>query len=349
MTAHSPAAAVTVRELDTNAVPRWDHFVAACPQATFFHRAGWKAVIENALGHRGHYLYAESGGDIVGVLPLVHIHSRLFGKSLVSNAFCVEGGVAAVHDGAREALTARAEALAEALDVDYLECRGTERHHPGWACRDDLYAVFRKPLPADPERALQAVPRKQRAVIRQSLRNGLMANLSDRIDGFFGAYADSVHALGTPVLPRRYFRELASVFGDACEIMEVRHQGAVVSGLITFTFRGRVLPYYGGGITAARDLGAYNFMYWDLMRRACEAGRSEFDFGRSKVGTGAFRYKTFWGFEPTPLAYEYLLRRGSVPDKNPLNPKYQTVIALWKRLPLAVANAIGPVLARNLG
>lgn len=349
MTAHSSASAITVHDLDDAAVPRWDRFVEACPQASFFHRAGWKAVIENSLGHRGHYLYAESGGDILGVLPLIHVRSRLFGNALISNAFCVEGGPAAVHDGAREALTARAVALAETLDVDHLEYRGTERHNPGWACRDDRHAVFRKALPADPERALQEVPRKQRAVIRQALRNDLSVQLCDQVDGFFAAYADSVHALGTPVLPKRYFRDLARVFGEACEIMEVRHRGAVVGGLISFTFRGRVLPYYGGGTAAARDLGVYNFMYWDLMRRACLSGLTEFDFGRSKVGTGAYRYKTFWGFEPTPLVYEYFLRRGELPDHSPLNPRYRTLIALWKRLPLAVANTVGPWLARDLG
>lgn len=301
------------------------------------------------MGQRGRYLFAESGGEIIGVLPLVHIRSRLFGNALISTAFCVEGGPAANGEAARQALTARAAALAETLDVDYLEYRGAERRNPAWACRDDLYAVFRKALPGDPDKALQAVPRKQRAVIRQSLRNTLEVTLTDEVDGFFGAYARSVHALGTPVFPKAYFRSLKRVFGDACEVMEVRHGGAIVTGLISFYFRGRVLPYYGGGTAAARDLGAYNFMYWDLMRRACEAGLTEFDFGRSKRGTGAYDYKTFWGFEPTPLAHEFLIRRGGLPEKNPLNPKYRLFIALWKRLPLAVANAAGPLLSRNLG
>jgi hypothetical protein len=32
-----------------------------------------------------------------------------------------------------------------------------------------------------------------------------------------------------------------------------------------------------------------------------------------------------------------------------MNPKYRTFIAGWKRLPLPVANALGPLIVRGLG
>jgi hypothetical protein len=91
-------------------------------------------------------------------------------------------------------------------------------------------------------------------------------------------------------------------------------------------------------------------MYWEVMRRACERGLRVFDYGRSKQGTGAYDFKKNWGFEPTPLGYEYhLVKARAVPEHNPLNPKYQLFIAMWKRLPLAVANRIGPYIVKGIG
>ena len=126
--------------------------------------------------------------------------------------------------------------------------------------------------------------------------------------------------------------------------------GRPVSGVMSFYFRDEVLPYYAGDTVAARDLAANDFKYWELMRRACERGVRVFDYGRSKLGTGSYDFKKNWGFEPAPLPYEFrLLRRKAVPQNNPLNPKFRTLIAIWRRLPLPVANALGPRIVRNLG
>ena len=126
--------------------------------------------------------------------------------------------------------------------------------------------------------------------------------------------------------------------------------GKLLSSVLSFYFRNEILPYYAGDDLAARDLAANDFKYWELMRRACERGCTLFDYGRSKIGTGPYSFKKNWGFEPTPLSYEYrLFKRDGVPQNNPMNPKYRAFIALWKRLPLPVANAIGPHIVRNLG
>jgi hypothetical protein len=80
---------VTVRPFQSDDAQSWDDFVHACAAGTFFHLSGWKRVIERAFGHQTHYLVAERGGAVTGVLPLTHIRSRLFGSSLISNAFTV--------------------------------------------------------------------------------------------------------------------------------------------------------------------------------------------------------------------------------------------------------------------
>lgn len=340
---------LTVRPMQSGDRVRWDAFVERCEQATFFHLSGWESVIRRAFGHRTHFLLAESAGRIEGVLPLAEVRSVLFGHSLVSLPFCVYGGAAAETERARLALDAEAIALAEQLGVGHLEYRNRTRLHSDWATKQ-LYVTFRKPIAADDERNLNAIPRKQRAMVRKGIKAGLESSVDQGTERFFAAYAESVHRLGTPVFSRRYFDILCEEFGSQCEILTVTHQGRLVASVLSFFFRDEVLPYYGGGTRLARELAGNDFMYWEVMRRASRRGVRVFDYGRSKLGTGSFDFKKNWGFEPTPLDYEYrLVKARAVPDHNPLNPKYRAFVELWKKLPLAVANRIGPYIVKNVG
>lgn len=340
-----------IAELDDARHSEWDEFVQRCADATFFHRAGWKRVIEKSFGHRPYYLYADRDGTIEGVLPLVHVKAPILGSSLSSVAFCVYGGPAATSDEARTALDTAARALADRLDVGYLEYRHLHRQsYTGATEKSDLYVTFRKAIDPDPEKNLLAIPRKQRAMIRKAQKLGLGAELDVDCARLFGVYSESVRNLGTPVFTRRYFDELKREFGEECETLVVTSQGKPVSGVMSFYFRDEVLPYYGGSTRVARDLAANDFMYWEVMRRACERGCRMFDFGRSKRGTGAFDFKKNWGFTAQPLFYQYIMRRGKAPpDINPLSPKFRTFVRAWKHLPVPVANFFGPHIVRYLG
>ncbi|CAI8965854.1 FemAB family XrtA/PEP-CTERM system-associated protein [Methylocaldum szegediense] len=338
-----------IKQLDESRKSDWDTFVNNCAEATFFHLTGWRDVVERAFGHKTHYLFAEDEGRIVGVLPLGHIRSLLFGNALISSPFCVYGGAVAESDSVRVALEEEACRLARELGVDYLELRNMKSRGSGRPSKS-LYVTFRKALDPDPEKNLAAVPRKQRAMIRKGIAAGLHSVIDSGIDRFFAAYSESVRNLGTPVFSKRYFAILKEVFGDACEILSVEHHGRVIASVMSFYFRDEVLPYYGGGTEQARDLKGNDFMYWEVMRRATEKGVRVFDYGRSKVGTGSYRFKTHWGFEPQPLPYEYeLVKAKTVPEVNPLNPKYRYFIAAWQRLPLPVSNLVGPWISRSLG
>ena len=347
---NNPAATgITVHDLTAAHAAQWDAFVNACPKATFFHLAGWEQVIEQAFGHDTYYLFAESGNEIRGVLPLVHIKSSLFGNALISTPFCVYGGVASEDEAVCQQLEDAACKLAEELGVDYLELRNREARHPDWPTKQ-LYMTFRKTIESDQEAIMLAIPRKQRAMVRKGIKAGLQGNFDDSIKDFYSAYSQSVHNLGTPVFSRTYFECLRDVFGDKCDILTVTHNGELVSSVMNFYFRDEVLPYYAGGTPVARQLKGHDFMYWELMRHSCERGLKVFDFGRSKQGTGPFSFKKNWGFEPSQLFYEYyLVKAKQMPDVSPLNPKYKLFINIWKRLPLSVTEVIGPLLARNLG
>lgn len=340
---------VLVQPLVATDCERWDRFVGAHPEATFFHKSGWREVIERAFRHKTHYLCAKVGEELEGVLPLAHIRSRLFGNALISLPFCAYGGLLASSDSAATALMGAARALAEELRVDYLELRNRAPRNPDWPTKN-LYVTFSRTLDPDPDVNYKAIPRKQRAMVRKGIEAGLEAQIDDHVDRFYSAYSTSVRNLGTPVFARRYFELLQTIFGSACEVLTVTQSGQAVASVMSFYFRDEVLPYYGGGTEAAREQKGNDFMYWELMRRASERGVRIFDYGRSKVDSGSYRFKKHWGFAPEPLFYEYyLVRAKTMPDISPVNPKYRSFIELWRRIPLPVARLIGPMLARNLG
>jgi FemAB-related protein (PEP-CTERM system-associated) len=335
---------------DVREAASWDAFVLACPQATFFHRAGWQRILHDVFGHDTHFLLARSAGRITGVLPLAHVRSMLFGNSLTGLPFAVYGGVAAEDAASAAALEQEAQRLAIQLGVPHLELRHIDRRHTDWP-EQDLYVTFRKAILPEEEANMLAIPRKQRAMVRKGIKNGLKSEVDATVDRFFSLYADNVLRHGTPAMPKRYFAALLREFGADAEVLTVTGpDGRLLSSVLSFYFRDEVLPYYAGDDLAARDLAANDFKYWELMRRACARGLKVFDYGRSKAGTGPYAFKKNWGFEPTGLHYEYrLYKRDAVPQNNPNNPKYKLMIAAWRRLPIGVANWLGPFIVRSLG
>jgi FemAB-related protein (PEP-CTERM system-associated) len=338
-----------IKTLDVSDYSRWDSFVEASAGATFFHLSGWKEVIEKSFGHKTYFLYTEQDGVIQGILPLVHVNSRLFGNSLVSTAFCVYGGIVASDELTFAELDREACRLAEQLGVDCLEMRNRVQKHPERPYKD-LYVTFRKELDQDSEKNLLSIPRKQRAMVRKGIDAGLVSVIDNDVGRLYQAYSESVRNLGTPVFSKKYFQNLKAVFAEQCEIVSIEHNGQLIASVMSFYFKDEVLPYYGGGTSLARELKGNDFMYWEVMRRATEKGIKIFDYGRSKIGTGSYSFKKNWGFTPEPLFYEFhLVKANSLPDINPLNPKYQLFIAAWKRLPLAVSQWLGPMLSKDLG
>lgn len=342
---------IEVKALDDTNWAAWEHFVETCPEATFFHKAGWRRVIEKSFNQKTYFLFAEENGEIQAILPLVHVRSAIFGSGLISTAFTVGGGSAAVNEAARRALDNRAQRLCADLHADYVEYRGVTRAPEGWARRDDLYYSFSRNIAAKEDENLKQIPRKQRAVVRKALESNLGCVMENSADNFFALFSASVHRLGTPVQSRRFFGCLLKEFGpDHCDILTITADGKPMSSVLSFYFRDSVLPYFTGGALEARRIGANDLMYWRLMRSACSRGYTVFDFGRSKTGTGPFDFKKNWGFTPQPVTHAYYLPDGKeMPQNNPANPKYALLINAWRRMPLALANLIGPYIIRGIG
>jgi FemAB-related protein (PEP-CTERM system-associated) len=327
----------------------WNAFVHCHPDGTFFHLAEWQDVLRRAFGHRSHYLLAERNGRVCGLLPLAEVKSLLFGHALVSTPFCVYGGIVATDRATFDELERSACDLARRLGVGYLELRNRKRSHPTWRVKE-LYVTFRKPIDADPEKNMLAIPRKQRAMVRKGIKEGLHAEVDHGVDRHYDLYAESLRSLGTPIFTKRYLEILKAVFAEACDIVTIVRNGRPVASVLNFYFRDEVLPYYGGGTQEARAVAGNDFMYWQVMERAREKGCRLFDYGRSKKGTGAYDFKTYWGFEPEQLYYEYyLVKRTEMPNLTPTNPRFGKAIELWRRLPLKATQVLGPPIARYLG
>jgi FemAB-related protein (PEP-CTERM system-associated) len=342
--------AVSIQPLDNTSAVAWDAFVQAHPDGTFFHRSEWASIIARAFGHRTHYVYASRDGAVTGVLPLAQVKTLLFGNTLISVPFCVYGGPLTVDAESAEALSRHATVLLEQTGASAVEFRHRHRVDSDWEERPDLYVTFRKAIEADHDKNMKSIPRKQRAMVRKGIQNGLRSVVNHDAGLLHGIYAESVRNLGTPVFSRRYFTMLADVFHADSDIVTIMDGEKPIASVMNFYFRDEVLPYYGGGTAYARQRAGNDFMYWEVMRRAADRGSRLFDFGRSKIGTGSHDFKKNWGFVPENLCYRYKLAPGaSIPDHNPLNPKYRMFIAGWKRLPLSVANTIGPAIVRGLG
>jgi FemAB-related protein (PEP-CTERM system-associated) len=271
---------------------------------------------------------------------------------VISTAFGIGGGVLAHDEETVSALARAAIDLGRGVGAKYVELRGGPSPGEGWIEKSGLYASFEKEMPAEVDKIRDWLPRNRRAEVKKSLRieeaNEDSFRLDQKVDDFYAVYAAALRNLGTPVMPKKFIRTLKETFGDDIDISLVEKNGEPVAGLLSFWRRDRVMPYFIGGSTAGRSIRAYDYLYYSLMRRAVARGIRLFDFGRSKVGSTHYDTKTYWGFEPRPLAYHVaLIRAKEMPNVNPNNPKFERFVELWKRLPLPVANFLGPIAARN--
>jgi len=344
---------LTVRLSDPGDAPAIERFLSAHPDATVFHRRQWLAAIEAATGHKTHWLIADRDGAIRAALPLTEAHSPLFGRALVSSGFAVGGGLLEATPGEGEALFGAAEELAVRRACSTIELRGGALpDSSGWHHKHDSHAGFVRDLATDDDAELLAIPRKQRAEVRRGLGNGLTIE-TGRNEALrathYAIYSESVRNLGTPVFPRGLFDAVLDHLGEDADILTVSHEGHALASVLSLYHRGTVLPYWGGGVFAARTWRANDVMYYALMCHARSRGCMRFDFGRSKTGTGPYHFKRNWGFTPDPLHYATWTAAGVPPrDVDPLSPRYRAKIAAWQKLPLAIANCVGPLIARGL-
>lgn len=335
---------------DAGELARVESFVAELG-GSLFHRPAWIKAVAAGTGQRACGLVSERLGVITGWLPLTEVRSALFGKALVSSGFGVGGGILAEGREAERALASLAEDHALQGGFSGIEVRGgpIPEHWDAW---DDKHCGFERPLAADDEAELVAIPRKARAEVRKGLGFAHRITIGcDRRDlaAHYACYSQSVRNLGTPVFPASLFRAMLEAFPGTSDILTVWDGERPLASVLSFYHAGAVMPFWGGGVFAARAARANEVIYYELMLHARRQGMTRFDFGRSKTGSGPFSFKKNWGFAPQPLTYGAWTAPGA-PARNidPTDASYSRKIELWKKLPLPVANTLGPWIARGL-
>jgi FemAB-related protein (PEP-CTERM system-associated) len=347
------SGAVRLTDLaDRGDCERLDRFVMEHPDSEVFHRPQWSLAVERGCGQRSHYLLAEDKrGELIGCLPLTEIRSLIFGSALVSVGFGTGGGILATNDAAAAALAEAAWALASRLGCRTVELRGG-RLPDDWPVQEGVYAGFAKPLPQGDEAILKSIKRRHRSIRRAQAfeMETRCGRRPEDLAALVAAYGESVRNLGSPLYPPALFAAMLELFGENADILTVFKNGRPYASTLSFYFKDTVIAYWGGGVREARDCFANELMYFEIMRHASRRGYTRFDFGRSKVGSGPYAFKTLWGFEPQPLRYAVRAADGQPPRNiNPLDPKYRLQVAAWQKLPLWLANRVGPVIARGLG
>jgi FemAB-related protein (PEP-CTERM system-associated) len=344
-----PQAAVPqVKPFETGAEERWNRFVLECPSASFFHLIGWKRVIEKTLGHKARYFYCERDGKITGIAPIFECANWLIGRCFISIPLAAYGGIIAMDAESEQALLDHSKRIAESASIDYLELRQRSGGLLDGFHANQLYTTFSTQLFPDSDANLKRLPKDTRYMIRKAEKAGLRVERgAERISVFYELFAQSMHRLGTPVFPCSLLRNILEEFPEHTQLMLVYNGSDAVTGVLSFFFRDTILPYYAGATTEATRLAANNFMYWKLIQWAGEGGFRTFDFGRSKKGTGAFAFKSQWNMNTESLDYQvFLVKRKTVPNFSPMNPKFGMAIRLWQNLPLPVANWLGPSAVR---
>lgn len=343
---------MTVRHAGDADHAAWDRFVLAHPEGTLFDRPLWVGSACSVFGHRSRTLLLEDkAGRLRGVLPLADCKGLLGGVARIAAPYSVYGGPLADSPEAREVLLRAALQAADEQRVGRLEIRSRVPLGPEFTPLD-LYEGFRRALPEDPDQVLAGMPKKARADARRARKNHgleLEAGLW-LLPDLVRLFQRNKQELGSPALPSHWFEELVRRAGDAAHLHVVRRGKDVLAAVLSFSYRDEIHAYYSGTAEGAdREFKASTFLYCALQEWAIERGLRWFDFGRSRVGSGAHDFKRRQGFEAQPLPYGvHLVRDRQLPSLNPSNPRTEVLQRAWRRLPPRLAVSLGGLGSRYL-
>lgn len=334
-----------------NPDPQWDAYVSSREDATFYHCWGWKEVLARSFGHPSHYLAAiADDGRWRGILPLVHMRSRLFGNFLVSLPFVNYGGLLCEDEAAAALLLDAAEDLRRSRGATHVELRHVAARPGGLATKQHKVTMILG-LAASDDDQWKAFDPKLRNQVRKAQKSGLefRSGRLELLDDFYEVFARNMRDLGTPVYSKQLFRHVLEIFPDTSMVAAVMHQGKIIAGGIACWFRGRIEVPWASSVKDYKAMCPNHTLYWETIRFAIARGLREFDFGRSPPGEGTYNFKKQWGALPVPLNWQYLMdEHGRLPELNPDNPKYRLAIQTWQRLPVALTKLLGPSIVRNI-
>ena len=302
------------------------------------------------MDKESHYLAAfANDGSIVGVLPLVRLKSLLFGDFLISVPFFNYGGSISNGPEVRKELFKEAAELGAAIGVDHIESRELSPF-PEWPGRTDKVAMILE-LPDSEDELSKSLGSKRRSQIRRPLREDPRTRKggSELIGEFYAVFSRNMRDLGTPVYSKKMFRDLVDRFSENCEIIVIDIGGVPAAAAFLIHANNMTEIPWASTVRKFNPVSINMLLYWEALRSAIAAGSKRFDFGRSTVDTGTYRFKKQWGAKPTQFHWHYWLGSSDeLPGLNPHSGKYDIAIKVWRHLPLSITRVIGPSIVKHL-
>jgi serine/alanine adding enzyme len=339
-------------EVTSTAPIDWDGFVGLHPGSTAYHYTSAIEIGRRAFGLPCWYLAARGDdGGLRGVLPLVEQSSLLFGRNLTSVPFFTYGGILATGQEAPRALAEAAEALRGRRRAGHVELRHTlampELQLPH---RMDKVSMVLA-LPDSTDQLQKQLGAKLRSQIRRPERESIQVQWggAELLPQFYGVFAPAMHGLGTPVYPLQFFYCALEGFGDKARVVLLRMAGEVHAAAILLRHPATCEVPWAAASPEGKQKSLNMRMYWELLLQTLSDGRREFDFGRSTIDSGTYKFKAQWGAVARQLYWHYCMPEGrALPMLNQSNPKFAIAARLWSRMPLWCANLLGPRIARSL-
>lgn len=342
---------MAVITINTTGRDAWDRLVLSSPEATYAHLYGWKQVISESYGHSTYYFECWDGNDLAGVVPMAHLKSRLFGNQLVSMPYLDTGGPLFKDQLTRNNLLEAVVAKASELGADVC-LRDLDDSLCDWPAQTGKVTMYLQLL-QEPEQMLKVFSSERRNRIKKATKNGLRVSFhrQEALDDFYRIFSENMRDLGSPVHSKQFFRIILDTFKEETGLLVVydTNDRPIGAGL-HFRFKNLLaLPW----VSSLRDSFKLNpniIMYWELIKWGCQNGAKTFDFGRSTIDSGTYEYKRQWGAIPVPLYWhQYSKNVGSAIEAiDSTSKKNQLMIELWKKLPLSVANVVGPKLRKSI-
>jgi serine/alanine adding enzyme len=345
---HSQSTRFKVRLAEQPA--EWDAYVESVKRYSLYHKWVWREVIEESFGHQAFYLVAIEDHAVKGILPLVQIRSRLFGNFLVSLPFFSYGGVLADTPAAGDALLTRGAELGHELGARHIELRQGYAYETSWIGHSHK-VTMEIDLPGSTEEYWKRLSSGMRNKIRQAQKHNLRAEWGgiEALPVFYNIFAANMRSLGTPVYCRRFFESQLRRLPDRIRILTIWDgEIAVASAFLTAHSETLELPW-SASLAETRKKYSHVLLYWTFIQRAIEEGFRRIDLGRCSPGSGTHEFKRHWNPVEQPLHWYYWLAPGAaVRTLSSDNPKFRLAAQIWKHLPLAVANRLGPPLVRSI-
>lgn len=349
MIAQSPdLSTVSVDVAGDGDAAAWDAFVHAHPEGTFCHLWEWRELFGECFGHRAHYLVArDAAGRIEGVLPLVWMRS-LLGRFLISIPYLNYGGPLGT-PRAQTALARRAREEAERGGARRLELRTRGSDTTGLPpARRKITVVL--PLPESIEALWNSTFRaKLRSQIRRAQREKMDVRFgAQEEEAFYRVFSRNMRDLGTPVHPRAFFSALGRRFSDRVIFGAVYADGMPVAAGCGFVWRDEYEMTWASSLREHNAKAPNMLLYASFMEEMIRRGMRKFNFGRCTPEGGTHRFKLQWGGVDEPMHWAGWPDAEEREGTDEPGGVYSLASRAWRRLPVPVAETLGPLLAARL-